>query len=87
VFAETYIESFFDNALPSLLTSKNVPGVLVDSAAEVSLIFRTTKFSLPSMAKRAKNPVPGVELFSSVDVSYLREKDRSTLASTPASQG
>ena len=80
MFAETYIESFFDTALPSLLTSKNVPAVLMDSGAEVPLIFCTTEFSLPSIAKRAKNPVPGMELFSSVDVSYLRDKDRSNYA-------
>jgi hypothetical protein len=79
VFGEAYIESFFDTALPSLLTPKNVPA-LVDRGVEVSLVFFTTESSVPIIAERAQNPVPGMEFFSNVDVSYLEDKDRSDYA-------
>lgn len=74
VFGEEYIESYFDTALPSLLTPRNIPA-LVERGVEVSLVFFTTKSSVPIIAERAKSPVPGMELFTSIDISYLEDKN------------
>jgi hypothetical protein len=74
IFGEKYVEAFFDTALPSLLTSKNIPA-LVNNGVEVSLVFFTTESSVPIIAERAKSPVPGMELFSFVDISYLADKN------------
>ena len=68
VFGKPHVDSYFDVALPSLLTDKNVPA-LVRRGVEVSLVFFTTESSAPIIAERAKTPVPGMEVFSTVDVS------------------
>jgi hypothetical protein len=39
------------------------------------LVFFTTASSVPIIAERAKSPVPGMEHFSTIDVSYLEDKD------------
>jgi hypothetical protein len=79
VFGEPYVKSYFDVALPSLLTDRNVPA-MVRRGIEVSLVFFTTESSVPLIAERAKTPVPGMELFSSVDVSYLKDKNPANYA-------
>jgi hypothetical protein len=79
VFGEQYIESFFDTALPSLLTPKNVPA-LVQRDLDVSLVFFTTESSVPIIAERIKTPAPGMEHFTHVDISYLQDKPMSDYA-------
>ncbi|MDG2286362.1 MAG: hypothetical protein P8N43_12675 [Alphaproteobacteria bacterium] len=73
VFGETYIDKFFDIALPSLLTPRNVPA-LVEKGVEVSLVLFTTESSVPLIAERVKSSIPGKEQFAHIDVSFLQDK-------------
>lgn len=74
VFGEPYVDAFFETALPSLLTPGNIPA-LTSRDVEVSLVFFTTESSVPIIAERAKRPMAGMEHFTTIDVSFLRDKD------------